>query len=188
MCSGKNGRKVVFHPIEKSEFPRLPATLSKPCCVRAPTYGGIESSDWVEGGLVKVFIVDDSEVVRERLRAMLSEEKEIEIIGQAQDPFEAIEGIRRLKPDAVILDLRMPGGNGINVLRDIKKDKLVPTVIILTNYPYPQYRRECMKAGADFFFDKSTEFERIPEVFNQLVLNSRSKGKMTNQGSGNRNI
>lgn len=121
---------------------------------------------------MKVFIVDDSPVFRERLIDMLSELKGLEIIGQAESPKEAIEGIRKLNPNVVILDIRMPGGNGIDVLKNIKKGNPAIKVIMLTNYPYPQYRKKCMDAGADFFFDKSTEFERIPEVFKQLFENS----------------
>ena len=118
---------------------------------------------------MRVFLVDDSAVVRERLRAMLSELAEIEIIGEAQNPPEATSSIEKLKPDAVILDIRMPGGSGIDVLQDIKKDNQAPMVIVLTNYPYPQYRRKCMDAGADFFFDKSNEFDKIAEVFKQFI-------------------
>ena len=123
---------------------------------------------------MKVFIVDDSAVVRERLRAMLSELTEIEIIGEARAPLEVKNSVRKVKPDAVILDIRMPGGSGIDVLQNIKKDKPAPIVIILTNYPYPQYRKKCMDAGADFFFDKSTEFDKITEVFKQLIQDSHT--------------
>ncbi|MDZ7260620.1 MAG: response regulator transcription factor [candidate division KSB1 bacterium] len=121
---------------------------------------------------MRVFIADDSAIVRERLRAMLSELPEIEIVGEAQDPVEATSSIRALKPDAVILDIRMPGGSGIDVLQNIKQDKPAPMVIILTNYPYPQYQKKCRAAGADFFFDKSTEFDKITEVFKQFIRDS----------------
>jgi DNA-binding NarL/FixJ family response regulator len=118
---------------------------------------------------MKVFIADDSLVLRERLEEMLSDLTAIEIIGYAKDVPEAITSIRKLKPDVVILDIRMPGGSGIDVLQDIKKDNRTPVVIILTNYPYPQYRKKCMDLGADFFFDKSTEFEKITAVFKQMT-------------------
>ena len=119
---------------------------------------------------MKVFIVEDSLILRQRLVDMLSELSEIEIIGEAGDKTEAIDSIRRLKPDVVILDIRLPKGNGIEVLQNIKKGKVPPTVIMLTNYPYPQYRKKCLEAGAEFFFDKSSEFERIPQVLKQLIL------------------
>ena len=118
---------------------------------------------------MKVFIVEDSEVVRERLKAMLTEITEIEIIGEAENNIDATDLIKKLKPDAVILDIRLSSGSGIEVLQDIKKEKPAPLVIMLTNYPYPQYRKKCMGVGADFFFDKSTEFNKITEVLKKNI-------------------
>jgi len=117
---------------------------------------------------MKVFIADDSTVLRDRLIEMLSELPGLEIIGHAQAVPEACASIKNLNPDVVILDIRMPGGSGIDVLQDIKKDKQSPLVIILTNYPYPQYRKKCLELGADYFFDKSTEFEKVTELFKRL--------------------
>lgn len=122
--------------------------------------------------MLKTFLVDDSLVVQERLRTILSELTEVRIIGQAHDATEAMLSIRKLKPDVVVLDIRMPKGNGLDVLQHIKGGQPAPAVIILTNYPYPQIRKKCMEAGADFFFDKSTEFESLPGVFRQLIRNS----------------
>ena len=117
---------------------------------------------------MKVFIVDDSSVLRERLVEMLSELPEIEIIGYAQNVPDALSSIKELNPDVVILDIRIPGGSGIDVLQDIKKERKAPMVIMLTNYPYPQYRKKCLGLGADYFFDKSTEFEKVTELFKRL--------------------
>ena len=117
---------------------------------------------------IKVFIADDSLIVREHLVTMLEELAGIEIAGQAGNVAEAISAIRLLKPDAVILDILMPGGSGIKVLQNIKQDGVGPMVIILTNYPYPAFRQKCLQVGADFFLDKSTEFDQIPELFERL--------------------
>jgi DNA-binding NarL/FixJ family response regulator len=117
---------------------------------------------------MRVLIADDSEVVCQRLIAMLSELPEAEVVGQATNSSEAISSIQELRPDVVILDIRMPGGSGIDVLRAIKKNDSAPRVIVLTNYPYPQYRKACMDAGAEFFLDKSTEFEKVTELIKQL--------------------
>jgi len=125
---------------------------------------------------MKVFIADDSAIVRERLGSMLSDLKEVEIVGFAEDVTSAARSIRELKPDAVILDIRMPGGSGIEVLAEIKKGAPAPLVIILTNYPYPQYRERCMHLGADYFFDKSAEFEKVYQVFERLILESNLAG------------
>jgi DNA-binding NarL/FixJ family response regulator len=123
---------------------------------------------------LKVFIADDSLVVREHLVTMFNELAGVEIVGQAENVAEAISAIRRLQPDVVILDIRMPGGSGIDVLENIKQDKAAPMVIILTNYPYPGYRQKCLDAGADFFLDKSTEFDQIPKMFERLQQDSES--------------
>jgi len=120
---------------------------------------------------MKVLIADDSAIMRERLKAMLSEITELENISQAKDSLEAIRTFEKLHPEVVILDIRMPGGSGIDVLREIKKGNQPPLVVVLTNYPYPQYRRKCIDAGADFFFDKSTEFDKVTEVLKQLSQN-----------------
>ena len=117
---------------------------------------------------MKVFIADDSALVRDRLIAMISELPDTEIIGEAQDASEAMSLTQKLKPDVVILDIRMPRGNGISLLCNIKKQKPAPLVIMLTNYPYPQYRKKCMKEGADFFFDKSGEFLKVMEVLKKI--------------------
>jgi DNA-binding NarL/FixJ family response regulator len=117
---------------------------------------------------IKVFIADDSLIVREHLVTLLDELAGVEIVGQAEDVAEAIRGIRTLQPDVVILDIRLPDGSGIEVLQNIKQDEAAPMVIILTNYPYPGYRKRCLDAGADFFLDKSTEFDQIPKLFELL--------------------
>ena len=120
---------------------------------------------------MKILIVDDSAIMRERLKVMLSDITELENISQAEDVPEAISSFQKLDPEVVILDIRMPGGSGIDVLREIKKGNQPPLVIVLTNYPYPQYRRKYIEAGADFFFNKSTEFEKVTEVLKQLKQN-----------------
>ena len=118
---------------------------------------------------MRLFIADDSEILRVRLVDMLSEIEGIEIIGQAQESLDAIESIQKLNPHVVILDIQMPQVNGIKVLEAIKKNNHHLKVIIFTNYPYPQYRKRCMDLGADFFFDKSTEFEKLIDTVKYLT-------------------
>ena len=115
-----------------------------------------------------VFIVDDSPVVRDRLVQLIEDVPQVEIVGQADIAFEAIQSIRRLRPRAVVLDISMPGGSGIYVLETIMKEKPRPTVIMLTNFTTDQYRRKCLQLGADFFFDKSCEFEKVTDVLRTL--------------------
>lgn len=117
---------------------------------------------------LSIVIADDSHIVQERLITLLSELTSVEIVGQAENVPSAIKIIRRLQPNVVILDIRMPGGSGIDVLEVIKQDEITPIVIILTNYPYAGYRRKCLQAGADFFLDKSSEFDQIPALLAQF--------------------
>jgi DNA-binding NarL/FixJ family response regulator len=120
------------------------------------------------GAGMKVFIVDDSAEVRKRIIAMLAELQMVGSIEEAENVQDAIRTLQGFIPDVVILDIQMPGGSGIDVLTKIEKKDHVPVVIMLTNYPYPQYRRKCMDAGADFFFDKSNEFDRVAEVVSSM--------------------
>jgi len=127
---------------------------------------------------MKVVIVDDSVLVQERLTIMFAGLHGVEVVGTAQDALEGTSVIRELNPDVVILDIKMPVGSGIDVLRNIKESNPLIKVVILTNYPYEQYRRKCMDLGAEYFFDKSSEFERIPEVLEQFRKeNSREDGQ-----------
>jgi len=139
----------------------------------------VSQADEKRSILMKVFVVDDARLVRQRIIEMISELRGVEISGQAERAREAVASIKKSNPDVVILDIRLPGGNGIEVLKDIKKNKSAPIIIILTNYPYPQYKKKCMEAGADFFFDKSTEFHKVNEVLKKLIEKSEPKGNLS---------
>jgi DNA-binding NarL/FixJ family response regulator len=126
---------------------------------------------------MKVFLVDDSPIVLEKLTVMISGIGGIRIAGQAQNAKDAIQSIVKLKPDVVILDIRLkPGGNGMDVLKQIKKENPPPIAIMLTNYPYPQYREKCLVLGADYFFDKVTEIENIYDTLKQLSTDKSVRG------------
>ena len=120
---------------------------------------------------MKVLIVDDSKIVCNGLQQMLTNIADVEIVGQAHNAQDAIQSISEAKPDVVILDIRMPGKSGIEVLKDIRDKKLPIRVIMLTNYPYPQYRKKCEELGADYFFDKVKEIEESLKVIKELAKN-----------------
>lgn len=119
---------------------------------------------WVEKR-VRIFVVDDSPTQRARLREAIAEIENAEIVGEADSALDAIEGIRMMKPDFIILDIRLRAGSGLDVLYDVKKDlNTTVTVIVLTNYPYEQYRRLSMSMGADYFFHKATQLRSAMNV------------------------
>jgi len=120
---------------------------------------------------MKIFIVDDSDIIVERVKILLSSFEKLEFIGQASNAKDAVDSILKLKPDVVILDIRLIGGDGMNVLERIKQEQPAPVVIMLTNYPYPQYREKCRQLGAEYFFDKVTEIESFVRVLKVLAQN-----------------
>lgn len=117
----------------------------------------------------KVLVADDSTLVRQHLVAMLSEIEQVKLVAEADDIDATLESVRTLHPDLVVLDIQMPGGNGINALKDIKRDYPETRVIMLTNHTNSFYRDTCMRAGADSFLDKSIEFEQVPKILLQLM-------------------
>jgi DNA-binding NarL/FixJ family response regulator len=117
----------------------------------------------------KVLLVDDSRIVRERLRALISELHGVDVIGEASNVAEGIRKIRRLRPHIVVLDISMPDGNGIQVLEAIKRPRGTgPQIIMLTNFAHEAYRERCIELGAEYFFDKSAEFEDAVEMIREL--------------------
>jgi DNA-binding NarL/FixJ family response regulator len=110
---------------------------------------------------VRVLVVDDSSVVRARLVAMLGEARDVRVVAEAWDGAEAVRLARAHLPDAVVLDLNLPGMSGLEVLAILKAEPSPPLVIVLTNHPHARYRAECLRSGADFFFDKSVDFDRV---------------------------
>lgn len=122
---------------------------------------------------MKVFIVEDAEIVREALTTLLSEIPGVEVIGAADDEQGAIEQICAMSPDVVILDISLQPGSGIDVLKAVKKHNPAIKVVMLTNYTDEIYVNRCMSAGADCFFDKSHEFMRVGAALRQLALTGK---------------
>ncbi|MFH1196875.1 MAG: response regulator transcription factor [bacterium] len=118
---------------------------------------------------MKVLIIDDSQVVVERLTEMISELNDLHVVGNAACKVEGIGKFRKLKPDIVILDLHLEKSKGIDVLNKIKEESPATIVIVLTNYPENYNRTACLKAGANYFLDKSCEFEKVNEICDRLA-------------------
>ncbi len=118
---------------------------------------------------MRLLIADDSDVLRTRLVESLTEIDGIEIIGLPTDAQEVIAAAENLEPDVIILDIRLPGDNGISALETIKAREDAPIVIMFTNYPYLQYRKKSMDLGADYFFYKAIEFEKLIDLVKDLA-------------------
>src|SRR5690348_13725546 len=102
-----------------------------------------------------VFVVEDSPIVRDRLVALMGEIRGISVAGEADNPQDAVDGILRTQPTWVLLDLQPIGGTGLEVLRRVRTRVPGTRFIVLTQLDNSQYRRICMRAGADYFFEKT---------------------------------
>jgi DNA-binding NarL/FixJ family response regulator len=117
-------------------------------------------------------VVDDSDAVRARLVGLLTEIPGVCVIAQSADGNDAVAVARALRPDVIVLDLGLPGCSGLDVLTRVKAEQEPPIVIVLTNHSHDRYRLECIKAGADFFFDKSNEFDRVARTVADAIAAS----------------
>jgi DNA-binding NarL/FixJ family response regulator len=106
--------------------------------------------------MIRVLVVDDEPLVRSGVRMILEGEHDIEIVGEAADGHEALEQAHALTPDIVMLDIRMPGLDGIETTRRLLERKhALPRILILTTFDLDEYVYEAMKAGASGFLLKN---------------------------------
>jgi len=113
---------------------------------------------------MEIFLVEDSEMVRQRLQAMLSQVPGAHVGGHATQAQSAIRDILAQKPDVVVLDLKLDGGSGFDVLKEVHEREPGIDFYMLSNFASEPYRRYALRLGALDFFDKSNEFERVRDV------------------------
>jgi DNA-binding NarL/FixJ family response regulator len=125
----------------------------------------------VDESRLRVVIVEDSTIIRARLAETLAEIPNLQIVGTAETESEAMRILRDVGWDAVVLDLQLKEGTGLGVLKSLraKPPPQPTTIIVFTNYAFPQYRERSLSLGADYFFDKSLEFARVSDVLAQLA-------------------
>ncbi|GIE31589.1 DNA-binding response regulator [Actinoplanes italicus] len=109
--------------------------------------------------MISVVLVDDQALVRAGFRALLDAEEGIEVVGEAADGLRAVEVVRETRPDVVLMDIRMPGVDGLEATRRIAADpQLAATrVVILTTFELDEYVFEALRTGASGFLVKDTE-------------------------------
>jgi len=130
----------------------------------------MKPNDYMAGADMKVFVVEDSAAVRERLIEMIREIADIEVVGEADTFDTAVNGIMNTRPDVAILDIKLADvrGSGIDVLAQVRKRLPAMKAIMLSNYATPQHMKASADAGAEYFLDKSADFERITEILEQI--------------------
>jgi DNA-binding NarL/FixJ family response regulator len=126
--------------------------------------------------ILKVVIVQDSSIIVGRIKGMLSEVSGVEFAGNVSTIPAALELISVTRPDVIILDIHLQGWdqrNGIDLLVMIRPIYPAMKVIMLTNLADNRYRTMCQNAGADYFFDKSNDFDKIPDTLNKILDEKR---------------
>ena len=113
--------------------------------------------------MIRVALVDDQALVRAGFTALLDAEDDIEVVGEAADGGEALRLLRRTRPDVVLMDIRMPGLDGIEATRQIAADAAMASVhvIILTTFELDEYVFEGLRAGAAGFLLKDTDASEL---------------------------
>jgi two-component system, NarL family, response regulator DesR len=116
------------------------------------------------GRMPRVLVADDMPAVARRIRDLLQQDGDIEVVGLARDGAEALRLFEETAPDGVVLDFNMPKLNGADVLRSIRRSGRACFSIVLTNHAEPAIREACLAAGADHVLHKATGFERVPAI------------------------
>ena len=120
---------------------------------------------------MKVLLADDSGLILERLQEMISIYKQIDIVGSYMNGDDALEGLRILKPDLAIIDIKMPGLSGLEVLNEIRNENKTIIFIIFTFSSSDYYRQLAGELGADYFFSKVDDFDKVPTALREVLNN-----------------
>ena len=116
---------------------------------------------------LRIALVDDSLLIQDYIKRALMRIKGCNLVGIASDGLEGLLMIQMLRPDVVLLDVRMPLKNGIEVLSELRKTNSTIIVIMFTADSSPGLREKCLREGANYFVDK-TEFRQLIEIFVEL--------------------
>jgi len=111
--------------------------------------------------MLRILIADDHAIVRRGLKEIVSEEPDMEVGGEARDGYEVIALIESQTWDVVVLDISMPGANGLDLLKEIKRRKPMLTVLVLSAHPEEQYGLRALKSGAAGYLTKRSAPEEL---------------------------
>jgi two-component system, NarL family, response regulator LiaR len=114
--------------------------------------------------VIRVLIVDDHQVVRQGLRFVLEQEPDIEVVGEVGDGRAAVQAVRDLAPDVVLLDIMMPILDGMGVLRALRHAECSSAVVVLTSAPGEEQAIDAVRAGALSYLPKSAAIDRVTDA------------------------
>lgn len=139
---------------------------------------------------MKILLCDDQAVIRDGMEMLLQLEKDFEVVGTAQDGYEAVELADSKKPDLILMDLKMPGMNGIEATREIRKKHPQMKILVLTTYDDDEWVFDAIRAGASGYLLKDTPRQKIVEAIRGTVegksfVDPGVAGKLLNQVASN---
>jgi DNA-binding NarL/FixJ family response regulator len=119
--------------------------------------------------MIRVVIADDQGMVRAGFRSLLESEPDIEVVGDAADGEQAIAAVRRLRPDVVLMDIRMPGLDGLEATRRLVRDGTTARVLVLTTFDLDEYVFDALRAGASGFLLKDATADELASAVRLLA-------------------
>jgi DNA-binding NarL/FixJ family response regulator len=123
--------------------------------------------------LIKILVVDDHAVVREGLKQILAETRDIVVAGEASDGYQALDQIRKGHYDVVLLDIAMPGMSGLDVLKQLKSERPDLPILMLSMYPEEQYAVRTLKAGASGYLTKESAPEELISAIRKVCTGGK---------------
>ena len=123
--------------------------------------------------MIKVFIVDDHEIIREGLKMILKEESDLIVVGEAQNGDEALERIRHLDCDIVMLDMNMPGTSGLALIVAMKSLKPAIHILVLSIHPEDKFALRTLRAGASGYLCKDAALDELVIAIRRIYKKGR---------------
>ncbi|WP_179404998.1 response regulator [Burkholderia guangdongensis] len=124
---------------------------------------------------LRVFLVDHAVAVRQRIALLVGAIRDVVVVGEAEDSDAALTDARQSRADVVIVDLRLTDGSSLDLIGKLSKGTPRIVTIVLTDLSAPAFRAACASAGADYFFDKTAEFDAACHVIEALVQSRRRR-------------
>jgi DNA-binding NarL/FixJ family response regulator len=119
--------------------------------------------------MIRVVVADDHAIVRQGLRSLLEGAKDMRCVGEAENASQTMQAVRDIDFDTLLLDISMPGKGGIEILKQVKKEKPKLPVLILSMHPEDQYALRAIKAGASGYITKQSAPQQLVAAIRQIA-------------------
>ena len=123
--------------------------------------------------MIKIFIVDDHEIIRDGLKKVLNEESDLVVTGEARNGDDVLQNIQDIDCDVMLLDLNIPGRSGLDLIADLKKLKLHMRILVLSIHPEDNFALRTLKAGASGYVCKDAALLELVDAIRKVNLKGR---------------